>query len=272
VLLFTTDPKGADISMTYSTATVGVIAPDFESPDTRPYEHGYPAVDLTSTAASEAERPVHSYEPTERSAVALLVEAAADGDQEAWNALVERFASTVWAIARGHRLNAADAADVFQTTWLRLVENLDRIQQPERVGAWLATTARRECLRLLRMSGRQVVSGEDFAVLPDPVTSRSPDRDLVAVERNQLVAQLVEQLPDAISTTAAIAERGFTVELQGDQRIAVHADRQHRPNPSPGAGATPSPGARSRLAAGGCLRSLSAVGADRLAPNPSGDL
>jgi RNA polymerase sigma factor (sigma-70 family) len=181
--------------MTYSTATVGVIAPDFESPDTRPYEHGYPAVDLTSTAASEVERPVHSYEPTERSAVALLVEAAADGDQEAWNALVERFASTVWAIARGHRLNAADAADVFQTTWLRLVENLDRIQQPERVGAWLATTARRECLRLLRMSGRQVVSGEDFAVLPDPVTSRSPDRDLVAVERNQLVAQLVEQLP-----------------------------------------------------------------------------
>ena len=48
----------------------------------------------------------------------------------------------VWAIARRHRLSAADAADVSQTTWLRLVEHLDRIEQPDRIRAWLATTAR----------------------------------------------------------------------------------------------------------------------------------
>jgi RNA polymerase sigma factor (sigma-70 family) len=120
---------------------------------------------------------------------------AAAGDQSAWNALVERFASTVWAIARGHRLSAADAADVSQTTWLRLLENLDRIEQPERVGAWLATTARRECLRLLRMSGRQVCSGDDFAQLPDPAAVWGPDHDLVAEERLRVVNELVDQLP-----------------------------------------------------------------------------
>lgn len=131
----------------------------------------------------------------DREAVALLVSRAAGGDQVAWNSLVDMFAATVWAIARGHRLNAADAADVSQTTWMRLLENLDRIEHPERVGAWLATTARRECLRLLRMAGRQVVSGDDFDVLPDPSTSRSPDRDLVAGERDRVVATLVEKLP-----------------------------------------------------------------------------
>jgi RNA polymerase sigma factor (sigma-70 family) len=127
--------------------------------------------------------------------VALLVEAAAIGDQDAWNALVERFASTVWAIARGYRLNSADAADVFQTTWLRLLEHLDRIEQPERVGAWLGTTARRECLRVLRITGRQVPSGQDFDVLPDPAPSQSPDHDIIARERSRIVNRLVERLP-----------------------------------------------------------------------------
>jgi RNA polymerase sigma factor (sigma-70 family) len=132
----------------------------------------------------------------DRSAIAALVTAAAAGDQHAWNGLVDKFAGTVWAIARGYRLNAADAADVSQTTWLRLVENLNRIEQPERVGAWLATTARREALRILRMAGRQIPNGDDFEVLPDIATSVSPDRGLLAAERDRLVTGLVEQLPE----------------------------------------------------------------------------
>ena len=132
----------------------------------------------------------------DRSAIAALVQAAAAGDQQAWNGLVDKFASTVWAIARGYRLNAADAADVSQTTWLRLVENLHRIEQPERVGAWLATTTRREALRVLRLAGRQIPNGDDFEVLPDIATSVSPDRGLLATERDRLVTELVEQLPE----------------------------------------------------------------------------
>ena len=126
--------------------------------------------------------------------VGTLVRAAASGDQYAWNHLVDEFASTVWAIARGHRLNSADAADVFQTTWLRLLEHLDRIEQPERAGAWIATTARRECLRMLRISKRQVPR-DDFDFVPDPVTLASPDRNLVVEERRKMVSQLVDQLP-----------------------------------------------------------------------------
>jgi RNA polymerase sigma factor (sigma-70 family) len=93
--------------------------------------------------------------------VADLVRAAAAGDEHAWNALVEKFSGLLWAIARAHRLYNADAADVVQVTWLRLLEQLGRLRNPSRVGAWLATTARRECLRVLRDSGRLVCLTED---------------------------------------------------------------------------------------------------------------
>jgi RNA polymerase sigma factor (sigma-70 family) len=94
--------------------------------------------------------------------VARLVRAAARDDRAAWNVLVEEFGGMVWAIARAHRLSAADAADVSQSTWLLLLEHLDSIREPERVGAWLATTARRECLRVLRAANRCVLSGEEL--------------------------------------------------------------------------------------------------------------
>ncbi len=76
-------------------------------------------------------------------------------DHAHWDELVERYSGLLWSVARAHRLSHADAADVVQTTWLRLVENLDRIRDPERVGGWLATTARRECLRTIRLRSRQ---------------------------------------------------------------------------------------------------------------------
>src|SRR3954463_12924980 len=113
--------------------------------------------------------------------VAELVRAAAEGDHVAWDGLVDRFNGLVWSVARAHRLSPIDAADVVQTTWLRLVENLGRLQDPERVGAWLATTARRECLRILRFSTRQVVTDE----LPETPVNAQLDAALLAEERDR---------------------------------------------------------------------------------------
>jgi RNA polymerase sigma factor (sigma-70 family) len=137
---------------------------------------------------------VYSGKGAERSAAPLVL-AARDGSRDAWNELVDRFAPTVWAVARGHRLSAADAADVSQTTWMRLVENLGRIEQPERVGAWLATTARRESLRVLRLGGRQVPNGEDMDVVPDPRSFDSPEHNVAVNQRADVISQLVENLP-----------------------------------------------------------------------------
>src|ERR1700749_1900225 len=70
--------------------------------------------------------------------VAQLVHAAANADQRAWNALVAEFSGLIWAVARAHRLAEPEAADVVQATWLRLLEHLERLHDPARVGAWLA--------------------------------------------------------------------------------------------------------------------------------------
>ncbi|MBA3525091.1 MAG: sigma-70 family RNA polymerase sigma factor, partial [Geodermatophilaceae bacterium] len=91
----------------------------------------------------------------EDAGLTALVQRAALGDQSSWNTLVDRFTGLLWAVARSHRLDTVDAGDVVQTTWLRLVEKLDRIEDPERLGGWLATTARRECLAVLRRRQRE---------------------------------------------------------------------------------------------------------------------
>src|SRR4029453_9232756 len=87
---------------------------------------------------------------TMQSDLGPLIAAAVAGDQDAWNRIVDRFAGLVWAIARSFRLSAADAADVSQVTWLRVVEHLDALRDPQALAGWIATTARREALQLLR--------------------------------------------------------------------------------------------------------------------------
>jgi len=82
--------------------------------------------------------------------VARSVASAASGDPTGWDALVGQFGGLIRAIAHAHGLRDAHAADVAQATWLKLFEHLDDVREPGRVGAWLATTARRECLRVLR--------------------------------------------------------------------------------------------------------------------------
>jgi RNA polymerase sigma factor (sigma-70 family) len=113
------------------------------------------------TAAITSESPESSIQPQVRT----LLAAAASGDERAWDELLDRFGSMIWAIARAHRLGDADAADVTQATWAALLTHLDQLKDPDRVGAWLATTARRECLRLLGQARTIVPCGDD---LPEP--------------------------------------------------------------------------------------------------------
>ncbi|MDL4815918.1 RNA polymerase sigma factor [Actinomadura opuntiae] len=85
-----------------------------------------------------------------------LVSRAREGDGAAWARLVERYSGLLWSIARAHGLDDADAGDVVQTSWLRLVERIDALDDPAATGCWLATTARNECLRLVRRRAREL--------------------------------------------------------------------------------------------------------------------
>jgi RNA polymerase sigma factor (sigma-70 family) len=88
------------------------------------------------------------------------VRAAAAGDARAWEKIVDRYTGLLWSICRAHRMSDDDAADAVQLTWLRLLQNLERIRDPQRLAGWLATTCRRECLALLRRS-RSSITFED---------------------------------------------------------------------------------------------------------------
>src|SRR5271169_1556647 len=102
--------------------------------------------------------------------VARLVRCAAEGDRRAWERLVDQYARLIWSITADFKLIESDAADVAQTTWLRLFEHIDRIEYPDRVGSWLAATARNECLRSLA-ARKRVVLAHDDEVLTDVVAS-----------------------------------------------------------------------------------------------------
>jgi RNA polymerase sigma factor (sigma-70 family) len=131
----------------------------------------------------------------EQSEVADTVRRAAAGDKAAWDAIVDSFSGLVWSISSGYRLGA-DAAEVVQTTWLRLLENLDRIREPERLGGWLATTARRESLRVLRLRGRELVTDDESRFDLGPSGAPTPEDALLDSDRRRLLWDAFARLPE----------------------------------------------------------------------------
>lgn len=145
--------------------------------------HSAPAQDLRAAAEAEP-KPRPKPRPRTRTgpvggrtrqhldadglALVDVVTAAAEGDTTAWAVLMRRYGNMVMAIARRCRLSEADVAEVHQVTWLRMVENIARIEQPERIGAWLATTAKRESLRVVRSKGRMTYDHDGLLQRADP--------------------------------------------------------------------------------------------------------
>lgn len=143
--------------------------------------------------------------------VAGLARLAANGDQDAWREIIRRFLPLVWAVAKAHRLDVADAADVSQNTWVALTRHLPRLRHPERLAAWLATTARRECGRLQALRRREVTTDH----IDLPVGGHGPEAEAMRAARDQLLWQAVASLPDRCQRLLGMLVR--TPELTYDQ-------------------------------------------------------
>jgi RNA polymerase sigma factor (sigma-70 family) len=77
--------------------------------------------------------------------------------------------------------------------WVRLAENADRVQFPERLGGWLATTARRECLHILS----QARLGPNFTdVVPETVSESSagPEQRTIDAHTTRTLRKLIDEL------------------------------------------------------------------------------
>jgi RNA polymerase sigma factor (sigma-70 family) len=127
--------------------------------------------------------------------VAGLVRGAAAGDRRSWERLVDQFARLIWSITADFKLAESDAADVAQTTWLRLFEHIDRIKYPDRVGSWLAATARNECLRSLAARKRVILAHDDEVLTGVVASEPEVDERILADERDQVVRDALSRLP-----------------------------------------------------------------------------
>jgi RNA polymerase sigma factor (sigma-70 family) len=137
--------------------------------------------------------------------VTELVTCARNGDKQAWDAIVERYAPLIWSICRRYRLADADAHDVGQSVWLKLVDQLDRLRDPATLPGWLATTSRRECGRVLRASrGPDAVGYElDAETLPDD-QAKMAERELLVAERHAALREALRHLPPSCQRLVAV--------------------------------------------------------------------
>lgn len=155
-----------------------------------------------------------------------LVAAAAAGDPAAWDALVDRHAGLVWSVCRRFRLSDSDTQDVSQTVWLRLVERLDTLRDPDAVAGWLATSARNECIALWRARRRQTPVSPDIAAdlvgLDRDGDAPPVDHDLLTQERHRALRAAVAGLPGHCQALLALlfAEPPLSYEEIG-ARLAV---------------------------------------------------
>lgn len=135
---------------------------------------------------------------------AELVRACQRGDATAWETLVRRYQRLIYAIPRRAGLDEDGAAEVFQRVCVVLLENLAKIEQPERISAWLATTARRESWRQMRrVQATDSLDGEgeaSSAVMQIPDTALLPDEVIERIERQHAVRRAMEALDERCRT------------------------------------------------------------------------
>jgi RNA polymerase sigma factor (sigma-70 family) len=125
---------------------------------------------------------------------AELLRRAAKGNPAAWEEIIRRYSGLIAAKIRTFRLQDADSLDAMQMTWLRLAENIHRIQHPERLGGWLATTASRECMHILRQGKRtQTLTDAMVGSLADPTAS--PEQHVINAHTAHTLHMLIAELP-----------------------------------------------------------------------------
>ncbi len=133
---------------------------------------------------------------------AHLLRLAADGDNAALRVIVDRFDGLLWSVVRGFRLGDAQAADVVQTTWLKLIENLGTIRNPERLPGWLQTTARRASIETIRRNRRECqldLYWTDLGAAGNRYADRydnEPEASAVRKERVAMVRRAVQELSE----------------------------------------------------------------------------
>ena len=165
--------------------------------------------------------------------VVALVTRAAASDQGAWDEIVDRYAPLVWSICTGFRLSNHDIEDVAQNVWLLLVGQLGTLREPAALPGWLATTTRRECLRVVTAARRSERLGTELDEAAQFVADTVVDEEILAAERNAALRAAFAELPPRCQQLLSMLLQRSALLVRDDQRHAGHPGRKHRPAASP---------------------------------------
>jgi RNA polymerase sigma factor (sigma-70 family) len=150
-----------------------------------------------------------------------LVGAAASGDSSAWEALVARFEPLLLRVARAHGLSPQQAEDAVQETWIRLLQNIERVREPQALGGWLKVTMRRESVRIHRRAQRERPTADeppgDPAASPEDDVHGGPD----TAGRRTAVKRALDALP---ARHRALMRALFADATPSYQEIAAQLD------------------------------------------------
>ena len=139
---------------------------------------------------------------SEDASITDLVTCAAHGDEQAWDALVERYAPLVWSICRRYQLSDADTHDVSQSVWLNLVSHLSKLRDPAALPGWLATTTRRECTKV-RRAAQAAGYALDTEAIPDEQTGMA-EHELLLAERHAALREALTRLTPSCQRLIAL--------------------------------------------------------------------
>jgi len=140
----------------------------------------------------ESQTPVPRPQQVDDARSVALVHAARTGDEEAWAGLVDQYDRLLRSIAGSYRLQPIDVDEVVQSAWTRLYQHIDRVREPAAIAGWLATTTRREAMRMLQTQMRERLS--DDPELGDAAEIDWGEADVLAAEDRAALRQAIAAL------------------------------------------------------------------------------
>jgi RNA polymerase sigma factor (sigma-70 family) len=155
-----------------------------------------------------------------------LMTRAANGDKQAWDALVERYAPLIWSICRRYQLSSADTVGIGQAIWLQFMEQLGKVRNPAPLSGWLATTTQRECGKVRRTAHEPRAAGKALAAetIPDDQTGNA-ENELLLAERHATLREALTRLPPCCQQLIALLAADPPIpDAQISAKLGIPAD------------------------------------------------
>jgi len=124
-----------------------------------------------------------------------LVKGCLRGRQEDWDSLVDKYKNLIFSIPIRYGLSREEAADIFQSVCLELIQELPKLREPKALPKWLMQVAAHKCYHWKRQSARMVSQDDEQTALPEPSEPARAELDLHEVEQEQALREAVATLP-----------------------------------------------------------------------------